>query len=102
MSLAIPIDDLLRWSDMTNRRWFDLVRQHPEIMALSCDIRGSSNVSELLQHIVAVELRYAQRLANETESSYDELPFDSVDALQATHERAFEKVRTLLSDEHTA
>jgi uncharacterized damage-inducible protein DinB len=45
-------------------------------------------VAEFLQHIVAVELRWAERLVHLQETSYDQVRFDSVEALYATHDQA--------------
>jgi hypothetical protein len=41
---SIPIDDVLCWNDLTAihwRDWRDLLRAHPEILSLPCDIRNS-------------------------------------------------------------
>ena len=48
-----------------------------------CDIRGAKTVRILLQHIIAVELRYAERLNSERETPYEEIPNVSVDSLYA-------------------
>jgi uncharacterized damage-inducible protein DinB len=98
MSLAIPIDDLLRWNDLTAQRWHDHLQAHPALLAVPCDVRNSSNVAQVLQHIVAVELRYAQRLASQPESTYDEVPFGSPDEIFTTHQRALDLIRPLLAD----
>lgn len=97
--LTIPIDDLLRWNDLTAVHWRDLARAHPEILSLPCDVRESGTAARLLQHIVAVELRYAQRLAAEPESSYDDVAFGTPDEIHATHVRALDTVRGLLADQ---
>jgi uncharacterized damage-inducible protein DinB len=54
--------------------------------------------SHTIQHIVAVELRYAHRLASLPEPEYATIPKDSADALYNTHTRAFEIVRERLAD----
>lgn len=99
MSFLVSIEDLVLWSDTTSQRWFDLVRRHPEILGVPSDIRNSGTVGAVMQHIVAVELRYAERLSGEPESAYDRVPFDSADALSATHDKALQKLRALLADE---
>lgn len=98
MSLTIPATDLLRWNDVTTARWVAFLNANPEILALSCDIRNSQTVAQLLQHIVAVELRYAQRLASQPESDYADVPFDSPDAILSTHTRALNLIQPLLDD----
>ena len=98
MSLAIPVDDLIRWNDLTAQQWHKHLHAHPALLAVPCDVRNSSNIAQVFQHIVAVELRYAQRLAAHPESSYDEVPFGSPDEIFATHQRALDLIRPLLAD----
>ncbi len=50
--------------------------------------RGAKTAGELLQHVVAVELRYAERLAGLAATDYANIAFDSVAAIYATHNRA--------------
>ncbi len=99
MPLTIDVTDLLRWSDATAAHWRDLLRAHPAVLNLPCDIRNSGDVAHFLQHIVAVELRYAQRLASEPESPYEAVPFSTPDEIFATHDQAFAKLNAVLADE---
>ena len=99
MSLSVPVADLLRWNDETARRWRDLVRAHPEILSLPCDVRGGQNAGQLLQHIVAVELRYAERLAGTPETAYESVLYGTADEIFATHMRALDMIHALLADE---
>jgi uncharacterized damage-inducible protein DinB len=99
MPLTIPIEELIRWNDQTAIHWRDLARAHPELLSIPCDIRDSGTVAIALQHIVAVELRYAQRLADQPQSTYDEIPYATPDELFATHVRALDLVHSLLADE---
>jgi uncharacterized damage-inducible protein DinB len=97
--LSIPVEELIRWNDLTALHWRDLARAHPELLSVPCDIRSSGTAAKLLQHIVAVELRYAQRLASEPESDYDAVPFGTPDEIFATHVRALGLVHPLLANE---
>jgi uncharacterized damage-inducible protein DinB len=99
MPLSIPAADLLRWNDTTALHWRDFLLAHPEILTLPCTIRNSETVGHLLQHIVAVELRYAQRLASLPESPYNDIPHDSPSTLFATHTLALDLIRPLLADD---
>jgi hypothetical protein len=63
--VTIRGDELQIWVDVVSERWNGFILAHPQVLALPCDIRETSTVSELLQHIVAVELRYSQRLVGE-------------------------------------
>ena len=95
----MDVTELLRWNDVTSGHWRDLLRAHPDLLALPCDVRNSGDVAHFLQHIVAVELRYAQRLAGEPESPYEAVPFGSADELFATHSQALAMVQALLARE---
>ena len=86
--LALTAEGIISWHEKTAQGWRKLLTAHPEVLALPCDIAGAKTAGELLQHIVAVELRYAERLAGLSPTDYATIPFDSVDSLYATHDRA--------------
>ncbi len=94
--LALTGNELQAWVKETSLNWKKLIAAHPEILALPCDIRETQSVAQLLQHIVAVELRYTERLNDLPETSYDAIPFDSLDAIFATHDRAMALLKPLL------
>jgi uncharacterized damage-inducible protein DinB len=85
---TLTAEDVMAWNEKTAQAWRKLLTAHPEALTLPCDVAGAKTAGELLQHIVAVELRYAERLAGLPPTDYPTLPFDSVDALYATHDRA--------------
>ena len=90
----------MAWLDTTSDRWCALVREHPHALAVECDIMSAGTVAKVLQHIVAVELRYAQRLSDVPISSYEEVPFETADELWSTHKRAMDLLRALLADKN--
>lgn len=94
--VSITGAELQDWVEETSRGWKRLISAHPEILSFPCDIRETKSVAQLLQHIVAVELRYAERLNELPETPYESIPFDSVEAIYATHDRAMELVRPLM------
>jgi uncharacterized damage-inducible protein DinB len=96
---ALTAEETMAWLETNSSRWRDLIAIHPEILALPCDIMGVSTAGELLQHIVAVELRYAEQLTGLPPTEYSEIPFDSADAIYATHQRAFTLFRELLASD---
>ena len=65
---ALTVDELMGWVETTTTRWRELLRAHPEALEFPCDIMNTGTVARLLQHLVAVELRYAERLADEVET----------------------------------
>ena len=71
---VLTATELLAWNERTVQTWRELLEAHPEIFALPCDIYGVKTVAGVLQHIVAVETRYAQRLAGISEAGYDTIP----------------------------
>ena len=68
-------EELLAWVERTSQGWRELVTAHPEALSIPCDVRETHSVGELLQHIVAVELRYAERLHGLPETPYEAIPF---------------------------
>ena len=96
--LNVSGEDLLKWNDLTARKWRDLVTANPALLAVPCDIRESGTVGQALQHIVAVELRYAQRLAALPEGDYADVRYDSGDEILATHDQAVALLREVLAD----
>jgi uncharacterized damage-inducible protein DinB len=97
MPPTIP-ERLVTWNDSNAQRWRDFIVANPPILALLCNIRNGKTVADTLQHIVAVELRYAQRLAGLPESPYEEIPKDSIDSLHAAHELALGLIQNLLAN----
>ena len=90
---VLSANEMLAWLEHSSNRWKLLLETHPEILDLPCSVAGVITAGGLLQHIVAVELRYAERLADLPATDYEAIPFDSVDAIYATHERAANLLR---------
>jgi len=86
--LSLSGAELLQWCDETAEHWFVLMEEHPAILALPCDIMNVQSVARLMQHIVAVPLRYAQQLEGSEPDSYDRIPCGNVAELRTTHMRA--------------
>jgi uncharacterized damage-inducible protein DinB len=95
---ALTDVELMAWAERTATGWRDLIASAPQLLALLCDVMDTKTVAELLQHIVAVELRYAQRIAGLPETSYDEVGMASGEALYATHDRAMQLLQHSLDD----
>lgn len=93
---ALTGHELQEWVDVTSRNWKKLISDHPEILGIACDIRETHTVAQVLQHIVAVELRYAERISELPQTGYEIIPYDSAEAIYATHERAMALLTPLL------
>jgi uncharacterized damage-inducible protein DinB len=94
---ALTAEDVLAWLETTSSKWRALIEEHPEILNFPCDVMGVSTVGGLLQHIVAVELRFADQLSGLPPTEYAAIPYDSAAAIYATHERAVKVFRELLA-----
>jgi len=77
------------------QNWFE--RQPAEVLDLPLDIAQAKNVRELLLHIFAVELRYAERLTGTPVTEYEALPTGSVHQLFGIGDKARELYRQYLS-----
>jgi len=93
----LTADEMLAWLEMTSTKWRALIEEHPEILEIPCDVMGVGTVARLLQHIVAVELRFGEQLSGLPATEYAAIPFDSAAAIYATHERAMRLLGTLLA-----
>lgn len=93
--IAVTAGELQAWLEQTARGWKNLLAAHPQILAFPCDIRETHSVAEMLQHIVAVELRYTELLNGLPQTAYEAIPFDSVEAIYATHDRAMAMLEPL-------
>jgi uncharacterized damage-inducible protein DinB len=96
---SLSAEEILAWNEKTATGWRKLLANHPELLTRPCDIAGTKNVGELLQHIVAAQLRYAERLAGLPISDYASIPFDSVESIYATHDRAAAIFRQLFDSD---
>src|SRR5215469_18269165 len=94
---SLTAEEIFAWNDKTAQGWRKLLTSHPELLTRPCDIAGTRSIAELLQHIVAAQLRYAERLAGLTVSDYASIPFDSVDSIYAIHDRAAAIFRQLFT-----
>jgi uncharacterized damage-inducible protein DinB len=89
--------ELLAWDRRTVDGWKALVAKDPAVLDVPCDVYGMSDLRGLMRHIVAVELRYAQRLAGIEESPYEAVGMDA-DAIFAKHEEAHALLAKLVAD----
>ena len=98
-NLALTAEEALAWHEKNSAAWKQLLSEHPESLSFPCDIATTKSAGELLQHIVAVELRYAERLADLPATDYTAIPFDTVEVIYSTHDRATALFRQLLASD---
>ncbi len=94
---VVTMAEMLRWNDKTATHWAALLAAHPEALELKCEIYGAGDVRGVLRHIMAVELRFGERLMDKAPTPYEELPTSS-EELFALHHRNVETFRNLLAD----
>jgi uncharacterized damage-inducible protein DinB len=95
---ALTAEELIAWNDTTANRWHAFFAANPSALEIPCDIHDSATVAHLLQHIVAAQLRHAQRLAGQPIADYDAIPGASPDEFLASHNRTLALLRPLLAD----
>lgn len=95
----LTADEVLAWLEKTSSGWRALIEQNPQVLELPCDIAGTQTVGGLLHHVVAVELRYAERLAGLPATDYANIACDSAASIYATHDRAIQLFRHELARE---
>ncbi len=96
---VLTATEVLLWNDLTARRWKALLAANPAALEFPCDVYGAGTVRGLLRHIVAVELRYSERLSGEPVTPYEKVPEGSADELFAQHDQTIARYRKLLADE---
>lgn len=60
---GLSFGELLDYCVEENSHWRDFFKQHPDALDLPADIAGTRNVREVVLHIVAVQMCYAERRA---------------------------------------
>ena len=89
MSFALPVTQLLQYVNEETDRWRDFFDTSPQALDVKVSIAGTKNVREMLLHIFAVELRYAERLLDVAEVTPYEAHTDlSPSALFAAGDKA--------------
>ena len=94
---ALQAEELMAWNDHSAQQWRAFANANPDVLNVPCDIYRAKTVGELLQHIVAAELRYAERLLEMTPTDYTEIPFGTAEEIFGAHDRAIALFRSLFA-----
>jgi len=70
---GLSFGELLDYSAEESNHWRDFFAQHPDALDVPCDIAGTKTVREVVFHIVAVQVRYAERLLNMPVTEFETL-----------------------------
>ncbi len=96
MDPTLKLSELLAYCESESHKWRDWFQKNPAALEVKTDIAQATSAAVLLQHIVAVDLRYAQRLLGEPVTDYKALPTDAVSLFKIADE-AFAKFRGFLA-----
>lgn len=99
MNEGISFSELLDYSSEENHRWKQFFARHPQALDLPLDIAGT--VGQLVLHIFAVELYFANVISGQENADPDELPTESLDNIFAVGEKAREKYLEFFSNAKT-
>ncbi|HEX3091337.1 MAG TPA: DinB family protein, partial [Candidatus Angelobacter sp.] len=91
---GLSFGELLDYSAEESNHWRDFFKQCPHALDLPCDIAGTKTVRELVLHIVAVQMRYAERLLNMPITEYDQLSGKGGEELFALSRKSLEDLRS--------
>jgi uncharacterized damage-inducible protein DinB len=70
---GLSFGELLDYCAEESNHWRDFFKKYPDALELPADIAGTKSVREIVLHIVAVQMRYAERLLNMPITEYDQL-----------------------------
>ena len=94
---VLSSDELIAFCTQETERWRQWFTENPAALDLRIDIAQAKTVRDLVLHIVAVELRYSERLLGEPLSEYSDLPTASVEKLFSTGKKASENLRRFVA-----
>ncbi len=97
MSTPFELRDLLAYCEEESHNWRRWFAANPAALTVHLNnVALANDALELLLHIVAVDLRYSERLLEMPITQYEQMPKDATH-LFAIHDRAFGHLHTFLS-----
>jgi uncharacterized damage-inducible protein DinB len=91
---GLSFGELLDYCAEETNKWREFFKNNPATLEIPTDIAGTKNVRELLVHIVAVQMRYAERLLNQPITEYDQLMNKSGPELFLLEHKSLEDLRS--------
>jgi uncharacterized damage-inducible protein DinB len=91
---GLSFGELLDYSSEETNHWRDWFRKNPKALDLPSDIAGAKTVREVVLHIVAVQMRYAERLLNLPITEYEEVASSNAEKLFALAHKSAEDLRS--------
>ncbi|HEX6371457.1 MAG TPA: DinB family protein [Longimicrobium sp.] len=97
MEEGVTFRELLAYTDAETERWYTWLREQPaEVLQVRIGEGSRETVRDLIGHIFAAELRYAQRLLGQPATAYEDLDMSSLDALWRIHAESRRTLRAYL------
>jgi uncharacterized damage-inducible protein DinB len=97
MSTPFELKDLLAYCEEESQNWRRWLAANPNALTTPLNnVALASDALELVLHIVAVDLRYSERLLDQPVTPYEQLPKDAAQ-LFVIHDRAFANLRKFLT-----
>jgi uncharacterized damage-inducible protein DinB len=94
---GVSFRELLAYTDAETERWHTwLLERGPEVLEVRIGEDTRETVRDLIGHVFAVELRYAQRLLGRPVTGFEQLDTRTLDALWRIHRTARSTLRTYL------
>lgn len=94
---GVSFRELLAYTDAETERWYAWMReQGPEVLDTPIGEGNRATVREMIGHVFAAELRYAQRLLGRPATPYDQLDTGTLESLWRIHRDARSALRAYL------
>lgn len=94
---ALTFRELLDYTAGETERWYRWLSARPESLDVPFAEGRTATVRGVIQHIFAVERRYADRLLGDPVTPYEQIPTDSADALFGAGRDARERLERYLA-----
>lgn len=91
---GLSFGELLDYCAEETNHWREWFRKNPAAADVPGDIAGAKNVREVVLHIAAVQVRYAERLLNLPVTEYDTLRGNTTEELFALAQKSIEDMRS--------
>jgi uncharacterized damage-inducible protein DinB len=91
---GLSFGELLDYSSEETNHWRDWFKKNPAALDVPTDIAGAKTVREVVLHIVAVQMRYAERLLNLPITEYESLSSKTADDLFTLAHKSAEDLRS--------
>ena len=94
---GLSFSELLRFDEQETDRWHQfLAKQGSAVLDLKIDLAGGGTVRDLLLHIFAVELKYAERISGSAITQLSDLPTGTIVEIFSIATKAQGKMKAYL------